>query len=220
MATMASAEVGGTPYNVSAMENTGTATAPLYDFGLGDAVDSGAAGKICLIECGNISFHDKVLNCENSGGVGAIIYNNEPGMLYGTLGDTNVTSIPTVGAAQEDGPALKAAVGQTATVTVGPSDYGYMSGTSMATPHVTGVAALVWSYHPSCTGTDIRNALDATAMDLDAPGRDNYTGYGLIQALAAKQYLDANGCSASGGGSGGGSGGSGSCKGGPKKCGG
>ena len=35
--------------------------------GTAEAVDSGAAGKICVIDRGNISFHDKVLNCENSG---------------------------------------------------------------------------------------------------------------------------------------------------------
>ena len=43
-------------------------------------------------------------------------------------------------------------VGQEITVsTTSGEDYEYYNGTSMATPHVTGVAGLVWSYHPTCT---------------------------------------------------------------------
>ncbi len=42
----------------------------------------------------------------------------------------------------------------------------------MATPAVSGIAALVWSNHPGCTGTQIRNALKATAKDAGAAGKD------------------------------------------------
>lgn len=81
------------------------------------------------------------------------------------------------------------------------NSYNTISGTSMATPHVAGVAALVWSYHTNCTAQNIRDALDATAEDRGAAGRDNFYGFGIVQASAAKAYLD-NGCD--GGGSGGG----------------
>lgn len=176
----------------SAMENNGNASASTYFMGTAESTDSNASGKICMIDRGVISFHDKVLNCENSGGVGAVIINNEPGMLYGTLGTSNNTTIPAVGTAQEDRSALLAA--STASISVGPSDYGYMSGTSMATPGVSGVAALVWSNHPSCTGTQIREALKATAFDAGAAGHDVYFGYGIVKAKAANDYLTANGC--------------------------
>ena len=106
---------------------------------------------------GTISFHDKVLNCEKSNGLGAVIINNVAGMLYGTLGDTNATTIPAVGAALEDRSALLAA--SNGVIDIGTADYGFMSGTSMATPAVSGVAALVWSNHPTCTGEQIRSAL-------------------------------------------------------------
>ncbi|WP_196140946.1 S8 family serine peptidase [Aliikangiella sp. G2MR2-5] len=192
-ATLASMEVDGVGYASSAMENGGTVTGNTYDFGLGEATDNGASGKICVISRGNITFHDKVKNCEDSGGIGAIIYNNEPGMLYGTLGDTNTTSIPAVGATQEDGAALVAST--SATISIESSDFGYMSGTSMATPGVSGVAALVWSNHPGCSGTEIRNALKATAQDSGAAGKDDYFGYGIVKAKAASDYLTANGCS-------------------------
>ncbi|MDF5653035.1 proprotein convertase P-domain-containing protein, partial [Vibrio parahaemolyticus] len=72
--------------------------------------------------------------------------------------------------------------------------------TSMATPHVTGGAGLVWSYHPTCTAAQVRNALVKTATDIDVAGRDNRTGHGLVNAEAAKLFLDA-GCNGPDGGS-------------------
>jgi subtilisin family serine protease len=42
------------------------------------------------------------------------------------------------------------------------TSYVYLDGTSMATPHVTGVAALVWSRYPSWTYLDVRNRLLST----------------------------------------------------------
>ncbi|HFB64320.1 MAG TPA: peptidase S8 [Aeromonadales bacterium] len=75
--------------------------------------------------------------------------------------------------------------------------YNTISGTSMATPHVAGVAALVWSYHTNCSAQNIRDALNATAEDRGAAGRDNFYGFGIVQAAAAKAYLD-NGCDGGG----------------------
>ncbi len=213
-ATVASMTADSAGFAASAMENVGSASGSTFNMGTAEATDAGANGKICVIARGVISFHDKVANCENSGGIGAIIYNNEPGMLFGTLGTPNSTSIPAVGATQADGPALEAA--STATITVGAGDYGSMSGTSMATPTVSGVAALVWSHHTDCSGTEIRDALKATAEDQGAAGRDDFYGFGIVKAAAADAYLTANAC-----------GGTtpppepdpGTCKGGPKKCG-
>jgi len=200
MATSASMTANGTAYASSAMENGGTASGNTYFMGTAEAIDGNAAGKICVIDRGNISFHDKVKNCEDSNGIGAIIINNEAGMLYGTLGDTNATTIPAVGAAFEDRAAITAAT--TASVDISTSDYGFMSGTSMATPAVSGIAALVWSNFPSCTGEEIRAVLKATAEDAGAAGNDVYFGSGIVKAKAAHDYLTANGCA--GGNNGGG----------------
>ena len=175
-----------------AMENTGTASGQTYFMGTAEAVDSNAAGKVCVIDRGNISFFDKVQNCETSGGIGAVIINNEAGVLAGTLGDTNTTSIPTVGAALEDRSTILAA--SSANISITASDYSFLSGTSMATPAAAGAAALVWSNHPSCTGTEIREAMKATAEDQGAPGRDDYFGYGIVKAKAASDYLTQNSC--------------------------
>ncbi len=192
MATSASLSVDGAAMASSAMENAGNINANTYYMGTAEATDNNANGNICVIDRGGISFHDKVLNCENSGGVGAIIINNEAGMLYATLGDTNATSIPAVGAAFEDRATLLASTN--ADITIGSSDYGFMSGTSMATPAVSGLAALVWSNHTGCTGTDIRDALKATAQDAGSAGKDAYFGHGIVKAKAANDYLAANGC--------------------------
>ena len=75
---------------------------------------------------------------------------------------------------------------------VGNQNYAYYNGTSMATPHVTGVAAIVWSNNPSCSATEVRNALKSTAVDLDVAGRDDKTGFGLVQAKAASDALAAS----------------------------
>lgn len=192
LATLSSFIAGGTGYASSAMENSGSAAGSTYFMGTAEATDSGANGMICVIDRGVISFHDKVANCENSGGIGAVIINNEPGMLFGTLGTPNSTSIPAVGAAQENRAAIVAA--STASVSVEAGDYGYMSGTSMATPGAAGIAALLWSNHPTCSGTEIRNAMKASAEDQGAAGRDDYFGYGIVKATAADAYLTANAC--------------------------
>ncbi|GGI91175.1 S8 family serine peptidase [Shewanella gelidii] len=192
MATSANMTANDVAYASSAMENSGNASGNSYYMGTAEATDGGANGNICVIDRGVISFHDKVANCEASGGIGAVIINNEAGMLYGTLGDTNTTTIPAVGAAFEDRSALVAA--SSMSIDIGTSDYGLMSGTSMATPAVSGVAALVWSNHSGCTGEQIRDALKATAQDGGASGHDVYFGDGIVKAAAADAYLTQQGC--------------------------
>lgn len=201
-ATLASLSADDAGYAASSMENSGSVSSSTYYFGLGGVVDTAAAGNICVIDRGDFSFYDKVRNCEDSGGLGAVIINNESGMLYGTLGVTNDTTIPVVGVALEDRASLVGA--SSISIVIGASDYGYMSGTSMATPGVSGVAALVWSNFPTCTGTEIRDALKATAEDAGVSGKDEYFGYGIVKARAAVDYLQANPCAGGAGGGGGG----------------
>lgn len=197
-ATVAGLSVDGNGYASKAMENQGNASAATFFMGTAESTNAGANGKICVIDRGNISFHDKVKNCQDSGGKGAIIVNNVSGVLSGTLGTSNQTSIPAVGAALEDRTALVNS--SSASITIGAGDYGLMSGTSMATPGVSGIAALVWSNHQECTGTEIRNALKATAQDSGAAGHDVYFGNGIVKAKAAHDYLTQNACAATPGG--------------------
>lgn len=173
----------------------------LFNFGIGDAVNAGASGKVCLIARGTVDFSTKISNCQASGGVGAVIYNNVAGAFSGTLG-TTVTSIPSVSISQADGNALLARIGQATTVGVGAANYAYYDGTSMATPHVSAVAALVWSYFTpaaptagrTCTATQLRNSLNRSARDLGAAGRDTSFGFGMVQAKAAYDRIVSLGC--------------------------
>ncbi|TFH05189.1 MAG: PKD domain-containing protein [Methanosarcina sp.] len=71
-----------------------------------------------------------------------------------------------------------------------PADFSYwfFQGTSMATPHVSGVAALLIS--EGANGPDeVRAAIQDTATDLGTSGWDNYYGYGLVNATAALEYI-------------------------------
>ncbi len=193
--TEAALSVGASVYTPGAMDGSPvrTVSAPLADFGNGDAVNSAVSGKVCLISRGVIDFATKVMNCQTSGGVGAVIYNNAPGAFGGTMG-TTVSTIPSVTATDVDGATMKTQLGQSATVAVKATSYAYFDGTSMATPHVSAVAALVWSYYPTCTGTQIRNSLTKSAQDLGTAGRDTKFGFGLVQAKAAKDRIASLGC--------------------------
>jgi serine protease len=63
--------------------------------------------------------------------------------------------------------------------------YAYYSGTSMASPHVAAVAALLKTYNPTLGPEQVERALETSAVDLGAAGRDSDYGYGRIDAAAA-----------------------------------
>lgn len=71
-----------------------------------------------------------------------------------------------------------------------PGDFGYYfyQGTSMATPHVAGTAALLISNDPSLSPAQVQSALQDTAIDLGATGRDDFYGHGLVDAYAALNW--------------------------------
>ncbi len=72
-----------------------------------------------------------------------------------------------------------------------PSAFGYFfnQGTSMASPHVAGIAALLISKGNATTPTDVRTAIESTAIDLGTPGRDNLYGHGLINPVGALSWV-------------------------------
>ena len=71
--------------------------------------------------------------------------------------------------------------------------YAKLSGTSMATPHVSGVAALLWSQFPDSSVTDIDNAIKLSARDIGPCGQDSLFGHGIIDVMAAATYLENGG---------------------------
>ncbi|HYI03033.1 S8 family serine peptidase [Hyalangium sp.] len=194
-----SVSVSGVSYVANGLDGsrrTTGVTAPLVDGGLCDSAGSWS-GQMVLCERGTTTFADKVSNVQRGGGAGAIIFNNVPGSFKGGLGQ-GTSTIPALSISQEDGQFLRAnRLGTSATVvsqvTKPASGYELLDGTSMATPHVSGVAALVWSVNPAWTNTQIRQALESTAQDLGTAGRDNSYGHGLVQAKAALDLLMGSG---------------------------
>jgi thermitase len=70
------------------------------------------------------------------------------------------------------------------------NSYTYESGTSQATPHVSGLAALIWAKNPSYTAAQVWSRITSTAVDLGAAGVDTSFGAGRIdvqQALGLMQ---------------------------------
>jgi len=67
--------------------------------------------------------------------------------------------------------------------------YRYLSGTSMATPHVSGAVALLFSVCPTCSASEIRTVMRETAVDLGEVGQDILFGYGLVDLTAAVSKL-------------------------------
>ncbi|PYE51834.1 S8 family serine peptidase [Deinococcus yavapaiensis] len=165
---------------------TATATASNQLCGVG-TIDATLSGKIALISRGTCTFAEKVTNAVNSGAIGAIIYNNRAGDFGADLGSDK--SIPVVTILQADGQALLQALtaSTTGSLSVKTADYAYYGGTSMATPHVSGAAALVWAAKPNLTNEQLRKLLSDTATDLGPNGRDNFFGNGLVNPLAAIQ---------------------------------
>lgn len=65
--------------------------------------------------------------------------------------------------------------------------YDYWSGTSMASPFVSALAAMLLERHPTARPYQVRRIIEQTAVDVELPGFDRRTGYGRIDAANAVQ---------------------------------
>lgn len=175
--------VSGTTYQGNWIEFAalGTASAPLVDGGLCDAPGA-YAGMVVMCERGVISFFDKVMNVENSGGLAAVIYNNVPGNFNGTLGAGNSSAIPAISLSQADGQLIVATelgnIGDViSTFDANTPGYAHFDGTSMSSPHVAGMVALMHAANPSLTMLESRyhvlDTVDALGLPIATGGRVN-----------------------------------------------
>lgn len=161
--------------------------------GLGKPEDfqgKNVAGKIALISRGEIPFGDKAMAAFQAGAAGVIIFNNEPGMTRGTLNAE--MSIPVLMIEQAIGEEMAEADSVEVSIAVKASDYAELQGTSMATPHVSGVAALVRVANPELTASEVRALLKSTADELDGDNSENQLGAGNVNAeMAVEKALRA-----------------------------
>jgi serine protease len=169
-----------------------------------DQIPASVAGKIALVERGGTDPNDptgfffsaKMKYVKAAGAIAMLVY-NIPGRDLVSPAATNLTSgigiIPLAMISQSDGATLKAMIGSI-TVKFDATHYNetfaLLDGTSMATPHATGVVALAWAVAPNAAATDVQNAVINSATDLGDPGTDNVYGHGLVNALNAAKQLN------------------------------
>jgi subtilisin family serine protease len=161
--------------------------------GLGGSAEdfpASVAGNIAHVRRGGgISFQVKAQNALDAGAIGVVVSNNVSGNFTGTLNQS--FPFPVVTLSQSDGNLLEAANGVQTSIGTTQTGFTYASfnGTSMACPHVSGVAALLYAVPGNHTAAQIRTAMEVTATDLGAPGRDDQFGNGLVNAEAARAFL-------------------------------
>ncbi|RKH15641.1 peptidase S8 [Corallococcus sp. CA047B] len=194
-ASLSSLEAGPAPITSSPLSFTaqGSYTGRLVNCGLGtDRASCGESatcdGFVAYVDRGDIFFEEKARNVIEAGARAIIIGNNVPEDGDGafTLGSASTHWVPTVSVSLVSGAAIKKLEGQDVTVNITGVDYQRESGTSMATPHVSGVAALVFSARPDLSAAHVRAVLEKTALDdTETPGVDDKYGHGIVQAAKA-----------------------------------
>jgi subtilisin family serine protease len=189
-------EACGVQYPSVGLEYSGLGayTGPLVD--CGQAPDSlscsrgTAEGFVAYVESGPELLGETVRKVREQGARAVIIANTDPTQQESlfTLGGPGAWP-PVVAVPGVTGEELAKRVGLPVRVGLVGSDYVRRSGTSMATPHVSAVAALLWSARPSLTQVQVRDLLERSAKDLGPPGRDPTFGFGLVQARAALELM-------------------------------
>lgn len=171
----------------------------LVDAGLGKADEFAKVdvkGKFALVQRGEIKFTEKVQNAMKAGALGLVTYNNAAGLAQGVATeDGTEVDFAAFMIEQKTGldivAQLKTGQVVSAEVSTVKTDYALFDGTSMATPHVAGVAALAISAYKKAHGgqtispANLRALLSKTAKPLVNPNGKNMYGAGVIQADAA-----------------------------------
>ncbi|NOK22068.1 S8 family serine peptidase [Corallococcus carmarthensis] len=175
---------------------TGDTSGRLVDCGLGDSLDAclGATcdGFVAYVRPGAVPVDQAMANVMKQG-ASAVVFGTDDGPAGGAVDIFSLPRsghwAPAVSVNQAASTMLRERLGADARLSLVPVDYTYVSGTSMAAPYVSGVAALLWSARPELTPQQVRDAMEASARDLGIPGRDFVFGHGLVRARNALQRL-------------------------------
>jgi subtilisin family serine protease len=185
--------VGGAPW--------ASVRGKIFDCGVGqpEQFPAGVRGNIALIRRGKYLFREMARNAKDAGAIALVIetYPDRNGPDPG--GWSFIPDPPdpawegyefplAIGVTRATGDALLAEQGEV-TVTYRTDQYGVMNGTSMAAPHVTGTAALLLSLAPTLAVAQVEYVLRSTTRDVYAPGWDDDSSWGIVDALAAARWV-------------------------------
>ncbi|UOF02565.1 S8 family serine peptidase [Bdellovibrio reynosensis] len=148
-----------------------------------------ATGKILVVKRGNLPLLDKIKNAQKAGASALVICNNDSALVSGSLSeDPNEIQVPVIMVEKTAGEELIANLANSSSLKVQfeiqAADYAEFSGTSMSSPYVAGVVALMRSVVPGITSWKIRQIMDGTATPIKTE-IPNQTGKGLVNAKAA-----------------------------------
>ncbi|MGQ0560254.1 MAG: S8 family serine peptidase [Gemmatimonadota bacterium] len=190
-------EVAAVAMLFSAQTSKKGLTASAIYANLGTAVDYGlqsCTGKTAVVARGGLTFAQKAELARDAGCAALVVHNNQPGNFNGTLGaEVDAQGrpwLPVVSVSLDDGLYLQDQIASkptTLSLFNVPGNLLVASGTSMASPHAAGVAALILGKNPGWAPADVRNQLRSSANDLGAPGWDPMFGYGRVNARQAVQ---------------------------------
>lgn len=114
----------------------------------------------------------------------------QPGKYKNVIAVTAIDSANVIASFSSAGPEVEiCAPGVNVLSTIPGGGYGTKSGTSMACPHVSGAAAVVWGSHRFANNVTIWNLLGSTADNLGSPGWDPLYGYGRVDVDLAASAL-------------------------------
>ncbi len=205
-------ESGGkklTAYSV-VNSSTGRVEAPIINCGYGRVQDIPvqASGRICVIQIQRtlpgpnanpdwIPLWNKAANAKEAGAVGVIVYNDDDTrfpdyarwLLFRDQAHQTYDFPVTVAMSYADGVKLLYESAGPIRMVFEFRDYRSLNGTSMAAPHVTGTVALLLALTPNANSATIQSVLERTTTEIDMPGWDYLSGWGMVDALAAARMI-------------------------------
>ncbi len=188
-------EVEGTPlasrslFFVPKQDVTGELVDCGYGTSRGSCKGGSCGGFVAYVSLGGGKLETVVSNVIRQGARAVVLAHPDPDGEPETLVLGDGRWVPGAMVSHGVGESLRGKLGRNVRVHLHGMDYARFSGTSMAAPHVSGVAALLWSARPSLSPTQVRALLEKSAKDLGGKGHDSEYGHGLVQAQAALEAL-------------------------------
>ncbi|WP_375767118.1 S8 family serine peptidase [Archangium gephyra] len=196
-ATVAELDADGARFDSRSLffSPAGEYTGQLVDCGQGEA--NGCKGATCD---GFVAYVRLAGNARAATAAKSVMKQGARAIIFGTdasdseawqeyLDGPGLEWVPSLAVGRESRASVLKQLGKQVHVNLKGVDYAEFPGTSMAAPHVSGVAALVWSARPGLNASQVRTLLERTAKDLGDSGHDPRYGHGLVQAKAALDAL-------------------------------